>query len=57
MKQFLASIYLILCIINLVYNVFFEKFANGFETIVTIGITAIGIWLSWTVMTAPLQKK
>ena len=57
MKQFLASIYLILCIINLVYNVFFEKFANGFETIVTIGITAIGIWLSWTLIVMPFKKR
>ena len=57
MKQFLAGVYLVLCIINLVYNVFFEKFANGFETIVTIGITAIGIWLSWTVITMPFRKK
>lgn len=46
MRQFLAGIYLILCI-GLIY----DSFENGLETFFTMGITAIGIYLSWIVMT------
>ena len=57
MKFVLALIYFVLCILNLIYNVFIEKYANGFEAILVMGITAIGIWLSWTVMSGSFKKK
>ena len=51
-----ALIYFILCIINLIYNVFVEKYSSGLEAVLVRGITAIGIWLSWTVMQNSLKK-
>lgn len=53
----LALIYFILCILNLIYNVFVEKYASGLEAILVMGITAIGIYLSWTVMSNSFKKK
>ena len=56
MKFVLALIYFILCILNLIYNIFIEKYASGLEAILVMGITAIGIWLSWTVMSGSFKK-
>ena len=56
MKFVLALIYFVLCILNLIYNIFIEKYASGLEAILVMGITAIGIWLSWTVMSGSLKK-
>jgi len=56
MKFVLAFIYFLLCILNLIYNLFIEKYASGFEAILVLGITAIGIWLSWTVMSGSFKK-
>ena len=53
----LALIYFILCILNLIYNIFIEKYASGLEVILVMGITAIGLWLSWRVMSDSLGKK
>ncbi|MDE0324599.1 MAG: hypothetical protein OXN27_11865 [Candidatus Poribacteria bacterium] len=53
----LALIYFILCILNLIYNIFIEKYASGLEAILVMGITAIGLWLSWRVMSDSLGKK
>ena len=56
MAFILALIYFILCVINLIYNVFIEKYASGLEALLVMGITAIGIYLSWTVMSNSLGK-
>ncbi len=56
MKFVLALIYFLLCILNLIYNIFIEKYASGLEAILVMGITAIGIWLSWTVITSSFKK-
>lgn len=50
MRFLLSLLYFILCIANLIYNVFVEKYSSGFEAILVLGITGIGIYLSWTVM-------
>ncbi|MDE0088007.1 MAG: hypothetical protein OXU23_19950 [Candidatus Poribacteria bacterium] len=57
MAFFLALIYFILCVVNLIYNIFIERYANGFEAILVMGVTAIGLWLSWRVMSDSLGKK
>ena len=51
MKQFLAGFYLLLCISHLIMELLFDSFKNGLEALLTMGITAIGIYLSWIVMT------
>ena len=51
MAKFLAGIYFVLCVIHLVYELINESFKSGFEAVLTMGITAIGIYLSWVVMT------
>ena len=56
MRFVLALIYFILCIVNLIYNIFIEKYASGLEAVLVMGITAIGIWLSWTVMSNSFKK-
>ena len=57
MTFILALLYFILCILNLIYNVFIEKFASGLEAILVMGITAIGLWLSWKVMSMGFRSK
>jgi len=57
MAFILALIYFILCIVNLIYNVFIEKYASGLEAILVMGITAIGLYLSWYVMKHSLGSK
>ena len=52
----LGLIYLILCILNLIYNLFIERYESGFEAILVMGITAIGIYLSWYAMKSDLGK-
>ena len=51
MRQFLAVIYFILCIGHLILELVYNSFENGLEAVLTMGITAIGIYLSWIVMT------
>ena len=51
MRQFLAGIYLLLCIGHLIFELLEDSFENGLEAVITMGITAIGIYLSWIVMT------
>ena len=41
----------------MVCSVKMEKYASGFEAILVMGITAIGMWLSWTVMFGSFRKK
>ena len=57
MTFIVALIYFILCVVNLIYNVFIEKYQSGLEAILIMGITAIGIYLSWYVMSSSLRKK
>ena len=57
MAFILALIYFVLCVVNLIYNVFVERYASGLEAILVMGITAIGIYLSWTVMSGSFGKK
>lgn len=52
----LALIYFLLCILNLIYYIFFEKTPNNFETLIVIGIISIGLYLSRTVMKGSLKK-
>ena len=56
MAFILALIYFILCVINLIYNIFIEKYASGLEALLVMGLTAIGIYLSWYVMSNSLRK-
>ena len=51
MRQFLAGIYLILCIAHLIFELVQKSFQNGLEAVLTMGITAIGIYLAWIAMT------
>ena len=44
MAFILALIYFVLCVLNLVYNVFIEKYQSGLEALMVMGITAIGIY-------------
>lgn len=57
MAFILALIYFVLCVVNLIYNVFIEKYASGLEALLVMGITAIGIYLSWYVMSSSLRGK
>ena len=57
MAFILALIYFILCVLNLIYNVFIEKYQSGLEALMVMGITAIGIYLSWYVMSGSFSKK
>lgn len=57
MAFILALIFFVLCVINLIYNVFIEKYASGLEAVLVMGVTAIGIWLSWTVMKMSMGQK
>ena len=54
MRQFLACIYLILCVAHLIYELVQESFQSGLEAVLTMGITAIGIYLAWIAMTKKL---
>ena len=56
MAFILALIYFLLCVVNLIYNVFIEKYSSGLEAILIMGITTIGLWLSWTVMKGSLKN-
>jgi hypothetical protein len=51
MRQLLAGFYLLLCIGHLIFELTEDSFENGLEAVITMGITAIGIYLSWIVMT------
>ena len=55
MKQFLAGIYFILCIGHLILELVYGSFESGLEAVITMGITAIGIYLSWIVMMKKFQ--
>ena len=60
MQRVLAGIYLILSIGHLIYELVEKSFHNGLEAVLTIGFTAIGIYLAWIVLTkkfAPKEKK
>ena len=57
MAFILALIYFALCVLNLIYNVFIEKYQSGLEALMVMGITAIGIYLSWYVMSSSFGKK
>ena len=56
MKQFLAGLYLLLCIGHLILELVYDSFNNGLEAVLTMGITAIGIYLSWIVMTKKFKE-
>ena len=56
MKQFLAGLYLLLCIGHLILELVYDSFNNGLEAVLTMGITAIGIYLSWIVMTEKFKE-
>ena len=56
MKFILGLIYFLLCVINLIYNVFVEKYQHGWEAVLVVGITCIGIYLSWTVMKGSVKR-
>lgn len=56
MAFILALIYFILCIVNLIYYIFYEKTPNNFETLIVIGVISIGVYLSWTVMKGSIKK-
>ena len=56
MAFFLALIYFILCILNLIHYIFLEKTPNNLETLIVIGVISIGMYLSWTVMKGSLKK-
>ena len=51
MRQFLAGIYFILCIGHLIMELIYGSFQSGLEAVLTMGITAIGIYLAWIAMT------
>ncbi len=51
MKRIVAGFYILLCIGHLIIELVAKSFSNGLEAFVTIGITAIGIYLAWVVMT------
>ena len=51
MRQFLAGFYLLLCVGHVIMELLFDSFKSGIEALMTMGITAIGIYLSWIVMT------
>lgn len=55
MRQFLAVIYLILCVGHLIMELLYGSFQSGLEAIVTMGITAIGIYLAWIAMTKKIK--
>ena len=57
MAFILALVYFVLCVVNLIYNVFIEKYQSGLEAILVMGITAIGIYLSWYVMSSSLRGR
>ena len=40
MAFILALIYFLLCVLNLIYNVFIEKYQSGLEAPMVMGITA-----------------
>ena len=56
MRQCLAGIYLLLCIGHLILELVYDSFQSGLEAVLTMGITAIGIYLAWVVMTKKLQS-
>lgn len=56
MAFILALIYFLFCVLNLIYNVFIEKYQSGLEAILVMGITAIGIYLFWYVMSSSFRK-
>ena len=56
MKQFLAGLYLLLCVGHLILELVYDSFNNGLEAVLTMGITAIGIYLSWIVMTKKFKE-
>lgn len=56
MRQFLAGFYLLLCIGHLIIELINKSFNSGLEAVVTMGITAIGIYLSWIVMTKKFRE-
>ena len=51
MRRILAGIYLILSIGHLIYELVEKSFQNGLEAVLTVGFTAIGIYLAWIVLT------
>lgn len=51
MKRSIAGFYILLCIGHLIVELVAKSFSNGLEAFITIGITAIGIYLAWVVMT------
>ena len=57
MRQFLAGFYLLLCVGHVIMELLFDSFKSGIEALMTMGITAIGIYLSWIVMTKSLGTK
>ena len=57
MAFILALIYFVLCVLNLIYNVFIEKYQSSLEALMVMGITAIGIYLSWYVMSSSFGKR
>lgn len=57
MAFILALIFFVLMVINMIYNIFIEKYASGLEALLVMGITAIGIYLSWYVMSSSFGRK
>ena len=57
MAFILALIFFGLMVINMIYNIFIEKYASGLEALLVMGITAIGIYLSWYVMSSSIRGK
>ena len=51
MKRIMAGFYLLLCVGHLIVELIAKSFSNGLEAVITMGITAIGIYLAWIVMT------
>ncbi len=58
MRFIIALFYFVLCLINLIHTFFFQKtLINGIESLLLMGITGIGIYLSCIVMANNLPKK
>lgn len=56
MRQLCGIICLLLFISHLVYELVDVKFDNGVEAVITIGLTIVGIYVSWFAITAVTKK-
>ena len=56
MRQFLAVVYMVLCVWNLVYELTSLPFDSGIEAVLVMGTTCIGLYLAWFASSAILVK-